>query len=429
MRLPQSFTRPLSVHWIHFSIICLMLALPVLAPVNAFGHPQQAQLSCSPSTIRFGKVDVGQSETLMATLTNSGLTSVTVSTVTINGSAFTTPGLTVPFTLAAGQSLDVNVLFTPVNEIWASATMKVSSNASNPNLVVEANGVGVTHEPVMAAPSALSFGQVSVGSASSQSLVITNLQNWKVTVTSLQTSIPAFTVSGPPFPMTLSVGQSVSVTVTFMPTSAGTVGGSVFLNGVGLSVPLTGTGTSNAAGQLSLSPASLNYGNIPDGSTDTLPLTISATGGSVTVSSASSSSSLFVLQGASFPVTIASGQSVAFNVAFTPKTSGTDSGSLSFSSNASNSPATESLTGVGTTVPYSVNLWWNPSSDVVGYNVYRSTSSSGSYSKINAALDANTAYTDSNVTSGNTYYYEATSVNSAGQESSLSTPPVQAVVP
>lgn len=429
MRLPQSFIRPLSVHSIHFSLICLMLAFSGLAPVNASASPQLAQLSCSPSTIRFGKVDVGQSETLMVTLTNGGVTSVTVSAVTINGSAFTMPGLTVPFTLAAGQSLDVNVAFTPANQIWASATIKVSSNASNPNLVLEANGIGVTHEPVGTTPSTLSFGQVAVGSESSQSLVITNLQNWKVTLTSLQTSIPAFTVSGPPFPMTLSVGQSVTVTVTFIPALAGTVGGSAFLNGAGLSIPLTGTGTSKAAGQLSLSPASLNYGSVPDGSTDTLPLTISAVGGSVTVSSASSSSSMFVLEGTSFPLTIPSGQSVAFNVAFTPKTNGTDSGSLSFSSNASNSLATESLSGVGTTVPYSVNLWWNASSEVVGYNVYRSTSSSGSYSKINSALDASTAYTDSTVTAGNTYYYAATSVNSAGQESSLSTPPVQAVVP
>jgi hypothetical protein len=429
MRLPQSFIRPFSVHSIHFSFICLMLALSGLSPANAFASPQVFQLSCSPSTVRFGKVDVGQSETLMVTLTNGGTTSVTVSAVTINGSAFTTPGLTVPFTLPAGQSLDVNVEFTPANQIWASATIKVSSNASNPNLVLEANGIGVTHEPVMTTPSTLSFGQVAVGSASSQALVITNLQNWKMTLTSLQTSIPAFTVSGPPFPVTLSVGQSVTVTVTFIPASAGTVGGSVFLNGAGLSIPMTGTGTSKAAGQLSLSPASLNYGSVPDGSTDTLPLTISAVGGSVTVSSASSSSSLFVMEGASFPLTIPSGQSVALNVAFTPKTSGSDSGSLSFSSNASNSLATESLSGVGTTVPYSVNLWWNASSDVVGYNVYRSTNTSGSYSKINSALDASTAYTDSTVTAGNTYYYAATSVNSAGQESSLSTPPVQAVVP
>jgi fibronectin type 3 domain-containing protein len=61
--------------------------------------------------------------------------------------------------------------------------------------------------------------------------------------------------------------------------------------------------------------------------------------------------------------------------------------------------------------------------------VYRSTSASGGFAKINSAVDPNTAYTDSSVTSGTTYYYEASSVNSAGQESVPSTPPVVASVP
>jgi fibronectin type 3 domain-containing protein len=78
---------------------------------------------------------------------------------------------------------------------------------------------------------------------------------------------------------------------------------------------------------------------------------------------------------------------------------------------------------------YSVNLFWNSSADVVGYNVYRSTTTNGTYLKINPTLEANTAYTDSTVVAGQTYYYAATSVNSTGQESTRSTPPVQAMVP
>jgi len=268
-----------------------------------------------------------------------------------------------------------------------------------------------------------------VGSKSTLSVVLTNLQTWKTQISAAQTTNPAFTVSGQTFPITLLAGKSATLTITFTPTSSGTVGGSVFVSGPGISIPLTGTGTSTGPGQLAISPTALSYGNVSVGTTDTLPLTMSAVGASVTVSSASSSSSQFVMAGASFPLTIASGQSVALNVAFTPKASGTVSGSLSFSSNATNSQASESMTGVGTTTPYSVSIWWNSSSDVVGYNVYRSTSASGSYSKINTALDANTAYTDNTVASGNTYYYAATSVNSGGQESSLSTPAVQAVVP
>jgi fibronectin type 3 domain-containing protein len=147
------------------------------------------------------------------------------------------------------------------------------------------------------------------------------------------------------------------------------------------------------------------------------------------VTSDASSSSQFVLDGVSLPLTIPAGQSMSFNVAFTPTGSGTVSGSLSFVSNASTSQTSESLTGTGTSKQYSVDLYWNASTDVAGYNVYRSTSSNGSYAKINSSLDPSTAYTDSAVTSGATYYYEATAVNSSGQESALSTPPVVASIP
>ena len=70
---------------------------------------------------------------------------------------------------------------------------------------------------------------------------------------------------------------------------------------------------------------------------------------------------------------------------------------------------------------YSVNLSWNPStSQVVGYNVYRSTQSGGPYTMINPVLDPNTAYTDSTVVDGQTYYYATTAVNSQGEESGYS---------
>jgi chitinase len=156
---------------------------------------------------------------------------------------------------------------------------------------------------------------------------------------------------------------------------------------------------------------------------------MSASGAAVIVSSDSSSNSQFILEGAAFPLTIAAGSSVTFNVAFTPTSSGAESGTLAFASNANSASGPASLSGTGTVTTYSVNLSWNASSDVAGYNVYRSTSATGTYAKINPSVDANTAYTDSTVVAGQTYYYEATSVNSSGQESARSTPPVVAAVP
>ena len=69
----------------------------------------------------------------------------------------------------------------------------------------------------------------------------------------------------------------------------------------------------------------------------------------------------------------------------------------------------------------SVTLTWGASTDanggaVAGYNVYRSTSPNGPYTKMNSSLITNTQYTDSTVETG-TYYYVVKSVDSDGYES------------
>jgi Abnormal spindle-like microcephaly-assoc'd, ASPM-SPD-2-Hydin len=189
-----------------------------------------------------------------------------------------------------------------------------------------------------------------------------------------------------------------------------------------LNIPVTGTGTTSKAGTLSVSPSQLSFGDVNVGSSGAQSSTLTASGGSVTVSSASSSNGEFSISGTSFPFTISSGQSTEIKVVFAPTATGAVSGSLILSSNASDPSASEAVNGTGVSPQYSVSLSWNAStSSVAGYNVYRGTTA-GTYSKLNSALDATTAYTDSTVVSGTTYYYAATSVSSNGQESAYSTP-------
>jgi fibronectin type 3 domain-containing protein len=78
------------------------------------------------------------------------------------------------------------------------------------------------------------------------------------------------------------------------------------------------------------------------------------------------------------------------------------------------------LSGTGV-VQHTVSLSWNAStSTVTGYNVYRSTTSGSGYVKINSTLVSGLTLTDSNVTSGTTYYYVTTAVDSSGNESAFS---------
>jgi hypothetical protein len=323
MRLPQSILRYLSVHTVHFLTIGVAIALLGMLPVSA--GAATPQLTCTPASLRFGAVVVGHTETLLVSITNNGQTSVTVSGMAVSNSEFTPSSLSLPLVLLAGQSINLNVSFAPAATGWTGiGEINLSSNASNPTFALGVEGTGVSSESLTASPSIVSFGQVLKGTSSTVPVVLTNALSQKVTLSAIQTMGSGFSFSGPALPLILGAGQSVTVNVTFAPKGARTEGGSLFVVGLRLAVPLTGTGI---------------------------------------------------------------------------------------------------------VTPYSVNLFWNSSSDVVGYNVYRSTAASGTYSKINSALDSNTAFTDSAVVSGQTYYYAATSVSSSGQESTRSTPPVQVAIP
>jgi fibronectin type 3 domain-containing protein len=68
-----------------------------------------------------------------------------------------------------------------------------------------------------------------------------------------------------------------------------------------------------------------------------------------------------------------------------------------------------------------VNLNWTPSSSTYsGFNVYRGTTSGGPYAKVDPSVIPTTSYTDAGVTSGKTYFYVATEVDSTGMESTYS---------
>lgn len=69
-----------------------------------------------------------------------------------------------------------------------------------------------------------------------------------------------------------------------------------------------------------------------------------------------------------------------------------------------------------------VDLGWtaNSESDLGGYNVYRRGTPSGTFVKINSGTLTGSAYSDTNVSAGTTYYYVVSAVDTSFNESSFS---------
>ena len=69
-----------------------------------------------------------------------------------------------------------------------------------------------------------------------------------------------------------------------------------------------------------------------------------------------------------------------------------------------------------------VSLDWNNNSeaDINGYNIYRSTTSGGTYTRLNGTLLSSSNYTDNSASNGTTYYYVVTAVDKSSNESANS---------
>jgi len=192
-----------------------------------------------------------------------------------------------------------------------------------------------------------------------------------------------------------------------------------------------GTVTSGAASlnvtapttlMLNSSANSLSFGNVTVSSSSTQNVTLTNAGSAnVIISQVMVGGAGFNATGANGTI-LSPGQSTTLTSTFAPSASGAAAGSITVSSNASNSPASISLSGTGVAaVSHSVALNWAPdASGATGYNTYSSAVSGGPYTKLTSASLPSTSYTDTTVQPGHTYYYVVTAVNSSNQESAYS---------
>jgi hypothetical protein len=108
--------------------------------LSATAGATSVQLSASPASIAFATTTIGVGATQNVTLTNSGNSTVSISSVSAAGAGFTVNS--VPnVTLAPGQAVNVSVNFDPTAAGLATGSVTVASNA--PPIQIALSGTGV----------------------------------------------------------------------------------------------------------------------------------------------------------------------------------------------------------------------------------------------------------------------------------------------
>lgn len=99
-------------------------------------------------------------------------------------------------------------------------------------------------------------------------------------------------------------------------------------------------------GSLTALPASVSFGNVQVGTSQSSTDTLSNTGGSsLTITQSTISGAGFSTTGLTLPLTLSVGQSVTFDVVFNPQATGSVSGSLALTNSSSSTPLSIPLTG------------------------------------------------------------------------------------
>lgn len=393
---------------------------------NKAASASTGNFTISPGTLAFGAVAVGTTATEQVTLTNSTPNAISIASLTISG-AFTVDGAgTLPATVAASGTLNLNVHFSPTAAENATGQLVIaSSSLVSPSTTIQLSGTGVQSAPSL---SSLSCANSSMASSGTDACTVT------LSAAAPSSGIVVYLSSD-------NLGVMVPFSLT-VPANATSGGFNASVNGVSIAETATITSSENGskatfsiglepAGAptptLSLNAGSVAFGDVTVGSPATQSLTLTSSGSAaVTVSNVSITGSGFTFSGATFPLTLNPTQTATLSVQFNPASAGAATGQLTIASNSSSNPQMQiGLTGTGeatsSSSSYQVNLSWtapSSSSDTVsGYNIYRATGSSSSFQKLNSSINAPVSYADSTVQGSTTYEYYVTSVDSSGAES------------
>jgi hypothetical protein len=329
----------------------------------------------------------------------------------------------------------VTVAYTPASAGAFTGNILFTSNAGNSPTTVSLTGYGSSMAPPPGTQSiavlqtdqtTLAFGDVPQGTTTQISLRITLTGNAQLVIGTASVSGCCWAIVSPTFPVSLDPGANQVVNVSFTPSNVGAVTGTLSLSSNAKQPTTLITLIGNGAGipsvptyLLQASPNTIDFSTVAVNRTVTQVFSLLNVGNSaVTIQQGSVSGCCFQLL-TTFPFDLQPAALQDIVVTYTPTTLTSNSGVVSFMTNATN-PISVTLSGTGVG-PHEVDLTWSAVSDngvPITYNVYRSSFPGVLYEKIGNT--SNISFVAPNVRAGTTYYYVVTAQDPYQDESAYS---------
>jgi Abnormal spindle-like microcephaly-assoc'd, ASPM-SPD-2-Hydin len=329
---------------IAFAVACLMVA-PIgcgSGSVTA-GSSSSEAIQISPSAVNFGSVGVGQAVQSSVAILNTSTAPVAISHLSLSEQAFSISSTNkLPINIPAGGTYTLSVGFAPASAAVYSGLITMMDASSKSIAQLPMSGSGLADGNLSVSTTNLNFGNVAVNSAQTQPVTLTSTGTTRITVNSVTASGSGFTLLGGSFPVTLNPTQALVLQVQFDPTSSGAASGQLTISSnsatTSMTVGLTGTGISSprtGSPQLTVSSASLSFGDVTVNTGATQSLTLTSIGTSpVTVNSVVTTGAGFTIVAQSFPVTLNPSRSLTVQVQFDPTTTGAANGQIAIISNS-----------------------------------------------------------------------------------------------
>lgn len=222
--------------------------------------------------------------------------------------------------------------FAPTQSGMIGATVTATmSEAKEAQAQFAISGTGQTEAAQLAvSPPVISFEATSIGGQRSETATFRNDGGAPLTIEKVELPAAPFSAEGvPKAGATIAAGGSLTVTVAFKPTSAGTFESAIGLETTGGNGQIGLSGSAGAPGTLAISGETLEYGSVLLGATSTKSFTIENTGGTavpITKSKPPLGGAFAATTALPEGTTIQAGESVVEQVRFAPTELGPASG-------------------------------------------------------------------------------------------------------